>query len=74
MSPPDPEAMKEVMAHQYEACRRAGIPIGVLPNIEVSLVVQPEEGRELAKPASWPRDAPVPTRKSANNSSTVLAK
>jgi hypothetical protein len=54
MSPPDPEAMKEVMAHQYEACRRAGIPIGVLPNIEVSLVVQPEEGRELAKPASWP--------------------
>jgi len=45
--PPDPGAMRDVMAYQYEACRRAGIPIGVLP-IEVSLVVQPEEGRELA--------------------------
>jgi hypothetical protein len=46
--PPDPEAMKDVMAYQYEACRRAGIPVGILP-IEVSLVVQPEEGRALAK-------------------------
>jgi hypothetical protein len=46
MPPPDPAAMKDVMAYQYEACRRAGIPIGILP-IEVSLVVQPEEGREL---------------------------
>lgn len=44
--PPDPGAMREVMAYQYEACRRAGIPIGILP-IDVSLVVQPEEGREL---------------------------
>ncbi|MEO6325478.1 MAG: radical SAM protein [Thermoanaerobaculia bacterium] len=49
MPPPDPEAMKDVMAYQYEACRRAGIPIGILP-IEVSLVVQPEEGRELLAP------------------------
>jgi hypothetical protein len=46
LAPPDPEAMKDVMAYQYEACRRAGIPVGILP-IEVSLVVQPEEGREL---------------------------
>lgn len=44
--PPDPGAMREVMAYQYEACRRAGLPIGLLP-IEVSLVVQPEEGRDL---------------------------
>lgn len=44
--PPDPEEMKEVMAYQYAACRRAGLPIGALP-IEVSLVVQPEEGRDL---------------------------
>ncbi len=48
---PDPIAMKEVMAYQYEACRRAGIPVGVLP-IEVSLVVQPEEGRDLIESAS----------------------
>lgn len=50
---PEPEAMREVMAYQWEACRRAGIPVGVLP-IEVSLVVQPEEGRELAEKRSGP--------------------
>ena len=44
--PPDPEAMKEVFAHLYEACRDAGLPIGILP-IEVSLVVQPEEAAGL---------------------------
>ena len=47
--PPDPEAMKDVFAHVWEACRRAGLPVGVLP-IEVSLVVQPEETRDLAAP------------------------
>src|SRR5262249_11527168 len=52
--PPSPGAMKEVFAHLYEACRDAGLPIGILP-IEVSLVVQPEEAAELAEPAvsSW---------------------
>ncbi len=44
--PPDPSEMRDVMAYQYEACRKAGIPIGVLP-IDVSLVVQPEEGGRL---------------------------
>ena len=38
--------MREVFAHLYEACRDAGLPIGILP-IEVSLVVQPEEARGL---------------------------
>jgi solute carrier family 13 (sodium-dependent dicarboxylate transporter), member 2/3/5 len=47
--PPDPEAMKDVFAHVYESCKRAGIPIGVLP-IEVSLVVQPEEAAALVEP------------------------
>ena len=42
VSPPDPEAMKEVFAYLHESCRRAGLPVGILP-IEVSLVVQPEE-------------------------------
>ena len=41
-----PKAMKEVFAHLYEACRDAGLPVGVLP-IEVSLVVQPEEAADL---------------------------
>ena len=47
--PPDPDAMKEVFAHLYEACRAAQLPIGILP-IEVSLVVQPEECAELVEP------------------------
>lgn len=47
--PPDPEAMKDVFAHLHEACRDAGLPIGVLP-IEVSLVVQPEETADLVAP------------------------
>jgi hypothetical protein len=37
--PPHPEAMMEVFAYLHDACRRAGLPIGVLP-IEISLVVQ----------------------------------
>jgi hypothetical protein len=48
--PPDPDAMKEVFAHMYEACRSAGLPIGILP-IEVSLVVQPEETADLVEPS-----------------------
>jgi solute carrier family 13 (sodium-dependent dicarboxylate transporter), member 2/3/5 len=47
--PPEPDAMKEVFAHLYEACRAAQLPIGILP-IEVSLVVQPEECAELVEP------------------------
>jgi hypothetical protein len=39
--------MKEIFAHVWETCRRAGLAVGVLP-IEVSLVVQPEETRDLA--------------------------
>jgi len=48
--PPDPAAMKEVFAYVYEACRRASIPIGVLP-IDVSIVVQPDEAAALAGPS-----------------------
>jgi hypothetical protein len=48
--PPDPEAMKEVFAHLWEACRKAGLPVGILP-IEVSLVVQPEETADLVPPS-----------------------
>ena len=41
--------MKDVFAHLHDACRRAGLPIGVLP-IEVSLVVQAEEAAGLTEP------------------------
>lgn len=47
---PNPDDMKEVFAHLWKACRDAGLPIGILP-IEVSLVVQPEETRELVEPS-----------------------
>jgi hypothetical protein len=47
--PPDPAAMKEVFAHLHERCRRANLPVGVLP-IEVSLVVQAEETEDLVEP------------------------
>ena len=46
---PEPEAMKEVFAYLHESCRRAGLPVGILP-IEVSLVVQPEEAAGLVDP------------------------
>ncbi|HEX2832840.1 MAG TPA: radical SAM protein [Thermoanaerobaculia bacterium] len=46
---PDPEAMKDVFAYLHESCRRAGLPIGILP-IEVSLVVQAEEAAGLVPP------------------------
>lgn len=47
--PPDPESMREVFAYLHESCRRAGLPVGILP-IEVSLVVQPEETAALVEP------------------------
>jgi solute carrier family 13 (sodium-dependent dicarboxylate transporter), member 2/3/5 len=53
--PPDPAAMKEVFAHLHESCRRARLPVGILP-IEVSLMVQPEETADLVEPnlaSSW---------------------
>ncbi len=52
--PPRPDEMREVFAHLYEACRDAGLPVGILP-IEVSLVVQPEEAADR-----WPPERRIP--------------
>jgi len=46
--PPDADALIPVFREQYEACIRNGVPIGIAPNIKVSLVVLPEEGRYLS--------------------------
>jgi hypothetical protein len=46
--PPKYEDMRAVMAHVYEACRRNWIPIGAAPNIEVSIVVNPDDAAMLA--------------------------
>jgi hypothetical protein len=42
------EDMRLVMQHLYEACRRHWIPIGAAPNIEVSIVVNPDDTPFLA--------------------------
>jgi len=48
---PSPEYadMRLVMEYMWDACRRRTIPIGVAPNIEVSLVVTPDDARYLPK-------------------------
>jgi hypothetical protein len=45
---PDYNDMRMVMAAMYDACRRHYIPIGLAPNIEVSLVVNPDDAALLA--------------------------
>jgi hypothetical protein len=45
---PDYASMRAVMAHVYDACRRHWLPIGAAPNIEVSLVVNPDDTPLLA--------------------------
>lgn len=49
---PDPDEMRIVMRHMYDACRKNHIPIGLAPNIEVSLIVNPDDSRYLA-PKNW---------------------
>jgi hypothetical protein len=46
--PPAYDPMRTVMAAMYDACRRHRLPIGVAPNIEVSLVVNPDDAAMLA--------------------------
>jgi hypothetical protein len=41
------EDMVPVMRRMYERCRERGIPIGVAPNIEVSLIVNPDDAQYL---------------------------
>lgn len=49
---PPAEEMTPVMRHMYDACRRKMIPVGLAPNIEVSLIVNPDDGRYLV-PQDW---------------------
>jgi hypothetical protein len=46
--PPRYEDMRRVMKHVWERCRDRRVPIGLAPNIEVSLVVQPTDAAYLA--------------------------
>jgi hypothetical protein len=46
---PQYDEMRRVMLHVYETCRRHWLPIGAAPNIEVSLVVNPDDAALLAE-------------------------
>jgi len=46
--PPSYDDMHRVMRHLYDACRRHWLPVGAAPNIEVSLVVNPDDTALLA--------------------------
>jgi hypothetical protein len=48
--PPEYDDMRRVLLAVYDACRRHRIPIGLAPNIEVSLVVNPDDAALLASP------------------------
>lgn len=52
--PPKTEDMIPVFRRMYEACMENNLPVGVAPNIKVSLVLLPEEGRYfLDKPNKY---------------------
>lgn len=46
---PDPDEMRRVFAHLWEAMVRNGIPSDVIPNIQVSLIVNPGDAAYLAR-------------------------
>jgi uncharacterized radical SAM superfamily protein len=56
--PPRTEDLVPVFRRLYEACMEKGLPIGVAPNIHVSLVLLPDECRSLS-----PRRYPLQTLK-----------
>jgi hypothetical protein len=54
MPPPRTEEMIPVFQRLYESCMERGLPIGLAPNIHVSLVMLPEECRWLSDtPRRW---------------------
>ena len=46
--PPRTEDMLPIFRRLYEACMENGLPIGIAPNIHVSLVLLPDECRSLS--------------------------
>jgi hypothetical protein len=48
MPPPQTEPLIPVFRRLYEACMEKGLPVGVAPNIHVSLVLLPDECRSLS--------------------------
>ncbi len=50
--PPKTDEMLPVFARLYDACMRKGLPIGIAPNIKVSIVMLPDECRWLSENSS----------------------
>ena len=46
---PDPDEMAVVMRAVWDACKRHLVPVGMAPNVRVSLVVNPEDTAELVE-------------------------
>ncbi|MCB1053301.1 MAG: hypothetical protein KDC71_22055, partial [Acidobacteria bacterium] len=56
LTPPKTADMVPVFRHLYEACMEKGLPIGLAPNIHVSLVLTPDECAGLSDRAfAWQR-------------------
>ena len=55
LPPPQTEAMVPIFRHLYEACMARNLPIGLAPNIHVSLVMLPEECAWLSTRRNTPR-------------------
>jgi hypothetical protein len=47
--PPDPAEMIRIFRHVYETCRSHNLPIGIAPNINLSLSLQPDDTFYLAR-------------------------
>jgi hypothetical protein len=46
---PDPDEMEVAMREVWNACRRHVVPVGMAPNVRVSLVVNPEDAADLVE-------------------------
>lgn len=49
LPPPDPGEMAVAMRAVWDACRRHLVPVGLAPNVRVSLVVNPEDAADLVE-------------------------
>lgn len=49
LPPPDPAAMEPVFREVWDACRRHLVPVGIAPNVEVSIVMTPDDCAELVE-------------------------
>jgi hypothetical protein len=64
-APPRTEDMVPVFTRLYEACMEKGLPIGVAPNVHVSLVMLPEECASLSPRRFWAQRAKLAVLKTA---------